>query len=75
MFVSQLLRRDKIMACGIQSSERFVRISSYAKRLLTGSTLEEIAKEDEIAVEDVKRIVDEIENINPCLYMQLKDKL
>lgn len=63
------------MACGIQSNEKIVRISNYAKRLLAGSSLEEIANEDGITLEEARRVISEIESINPCLYIQLKSKL
>lgn len=47
----------------------------YAVAVLTGSTLEVIAKSKSITVEEVKKALTAIKEINPDLYMQVKEKV
>lgn len=47
----------------------------YAVAVLTGSTLEAIAKSKSITVEEVKKALTAIKEINPDLYMQVKEKV
>lgn len=47
----------------------------YAVAVLTGCTLEDIAKSKSITVEEVKKALTAIKEINPDLYMQVKEKV
>lgn len=55
--------------------ERIEKMTQYAKAVLLGSSIETVAKEKCTTVEEVKAVLRDIQNINPGLYMQVKEKV
>lgn len=51
------------------------RLASYAKQLLLGASVAEVAKAENISEEDVWKAIDQIKEINPYLNVQIKAML
>lgn len=47
----------------------------YAKMILEGISIEDIALDDDTTVEVVEALIEDIKNVNPYLYNQVKEKL
>lgn len=51
---------------------RLQKMSSYARRILQHESVAEIDSEDGVTEKEVNEIIEEIAQINPSLYMQVK---
>lgn len=51
------------------------KMTMYAKLILQGITLEDIALDEDTTVEFVEGVIEKIKNVNPDLYRQVKEKL
>lgn len=58
-----------------EESKRIDKMSKYAVAILQGKSLELVAEEDGVTVEVVKEHLEDIKNINPYLYHQVKEIL
>lgn len=47
----------------------------YAKMILEGIAIEDIALDEDTTVEVVEKVLEDIKDINPYLYNQVKEKL
>lgn len=58
-----------------KNEDRFSLMSFYSSRILAGETVKHIADSEKISIGEVNTVLQELKELNPCLYRELVNKL